>query len=215
MFPLPLKLKHTEDSTFEIGEVRPEPLRMPELRIFELDNPRGIAAQDIGQGSEEPLFWPDSEKVLETLLPGPTLHVTRLIESTQMFEAMGVPKEFLEEQPDHTASETMMRILESRSFAAQYQQLPAEVVHCRCGHAEDVHRVRPQKHWRQHGVGHCLAEGPRECECNGFVAAGEGAEHVHLCRRCGLPFDMRELDQVLAHEHSGPREAINTIGRQK
>lgn len=37
--------------------------------------------------------------------------------------------------------------------------------------------------------------------------------HMH-CRTCGEVFDMRELDQVVAHEHDGPHEAAGIVGRR-
>ena len=36
--------------------------------------------------------------------------------------------------------------------------------------------------------------------------------HMMKCRTCGLPFDMRDLDQVIAHEHEGPHEVTGIRG---
>jgi len=38
-------------------------------------------------------------------------------------------------------------------------------------------------------------------------------EHFMNCNTCGLPFDMRDLDQVIAHEHQELREATGIRGR--
>lgn len=37
-------------------------------------------------------------------------------------------------------------------------------------------------------------------------------EHTMVCRGCGEAFDMRELDQVVAHEHGGPALATGVRG---
>jgi len=39
--------------------------------------------------------------------------------------------------------------------------------------------------------------------------------HIMDCKVCGLPFDMRELDQVMAHEHDALHEATGIIGERK
>ena len=38
------------------------------------------------------------------------------------------------------------------------------------------------------------------------------SEHTMNCGVCGKPFDMRDLDQVVAHEHHGPRLATGVYG---
>lgn len=40
-------------------------------------------------------------------------------------------------------------------------------------------------------------------------------EHYTNCGTCGLPFDMRDFDQLVAHEHGGLREATGIIGAPK
>ena len=40
------------------------------------------------------------------------------------------------------------------------------------------------------------------------------ARHYMLCRGCGQTFDMRQLDQVMAHEHDGLREATGITGER-
>jgi len=36
--------------------------------------------------------------------------------------------------------------------------------------------------------------------------------HHMRCGSCGQPFDMRDFDQVIAHEHDGPKEATGIHG---
>ena len=38
-------------------------------------------------------------------------------------------------------------------------------------------------------------------------------EHACECKGCGEVFDMRHLDQVMAHEHDGPHEATGIVGQ--
>ncbi len=37
-------------------------------------------------------------------------------------------------------------------------------------------------------------------------------EHFTECAICGLAFDMRDLDQVAAHEHNGPSLSSGILG---
>ena len=40
------------------------------------------------------------------------------------------------------------------------------------------------------------------------------ARHFMLCGKCGGSLDMRDLDQVIAHEHDGPHEALGIVGER-
>lgn len=153
----------------------------------------------------------------------------RLVETEQTLKAMGILEEdvivqegepiVFQEMTMPTSFEGFADVLERDKlqreiFAQQFQQELPEMTWCRCGHAEDAHRMYPEQMQKRYGRWHCVGEGPRECDCGGFIAAGEDSEHMQRCGACDLTFDRRELDQVLAHQHAGLREATGIIGRK-
>ena len=109
---------------------------------------------------------------------------------------------------DGTAASERMQVRMHREMKADLDAIPASE-----GGAGHFVREAIRERFERLEVGEAYEQACRLLDEDEAFPLDD-SRHFMDCRTCGEPFDMRDLDQVIAHEHDGPHEVTGIVGER-